>query len=63
MRLVLQIISWTALFATIAPAILFLFTHLTLDQTKWSMLAATIVWFAATPFWMGRPKVEEEVMI
>jgi hypothetical protein len=63
MRLVLQIISWLALFATIAPAILFLFTHLTLDQTKWTMLAATIVWFAVTPFWMGHPKVQEELVI
>jgi hypothetical protein len=63
MRTVLQIISFAALAATIVPPILFLFTHLTLDQTKWSMLVATLVWFAVTPFWMGRPKMDEELVI
>lgn len=63
MRPLLQLISFAALAATIVPPILFLFTHLTLDQTKWTMLAATIVWFAVTPFWMGHPKVEEELVI
>jgi hypothetical protein len=63
MRLVLQIISFAALLATIAAPILFFATHLTLDQIKAAMLAATIVWFAATPFWMGHPKVEEELII
>jgi hypothetical protein len=27
------------------------------------MLAATIAWFIATPLWMGRTKVEEELVI
>ena len=63
MRLVLQIVSWASLAATIVPSILFLAGHITLDQSKWYLLAATIVWFAATPFWMGRPKVEEELVI
>jgi hypothetical protein len=63
MRLLLQIVSWAALATTIAPAVLFLTGHVTLDQTKWSMLLATIVWFAATPLWMGRPKVQEELVI
>lgn len=63
MRHVLQIISLAALLATIVAPILFFAMYLTLDQTKATMLAATIVWFAATPFWMGRPKVEEELVI
>jgi uncharacterized membrane protein len=63
MRILLQIISGIALLATIAAPILFLFTHLTLDQTKWSMLASTIVWFAVTPFWMGRQEMDEELVI
>ncbi len=63
MRLVLQIISYVSLVATIAPAILFLAGRISLDQTKWSMLAATLVWFAVTPFWMGRPKMDEELVI
>jgi len=63
MRPVLQIISLAALCVTLAAPILFFATHLTLDQMKATMLAATIVWFAATPFWMGHPKVEEELVI
>jgi len=63
MRRVLQIISLAALLATLAAPILFFATHLTLDQTKWAMLVATIVWFAVTPFWMGHPKVEEELVL
>lgn len=63
MRHVLQIISLAALLATIVAPILFFAMYLTLDQTKATMLGATIVWFAATPFWMGRPKVEEELVI
>jgi hypothetical protein len=63
MRRVLQIISWLSLAATILPSVLFLAGRITLDQSKWALLAATIAWFAATPFWMGRPKIEEELVI
>ena len=63
MRIVLQLISFAALVATIAPSILFLANRLSLDQTKWIMLVATLVWFAVTPFWMGRPKIDEELVI
>ena len=51
MRLVLQIISWAALVATIGPPVLYLAGRMTLDQTKLVMLVATIVWFVTTPFW------------
>jgi len=63
MRSTLQIISLAALVATIVPPILFLVSRISLDQTKWTMLAATLVWFAVTPFWMGRPKMDEELVI
>jgi hypothetical protein len=63
MRLILQLISLAALVATIVPPILFLVGQLTLDPTKWTMLAATLVWFAVTPFWMGRPRMDEELVI
>lgn len=63
MRRVLQIVSWAALAATIGPSLLYLAGRMTLDQTKFAMIAATIVWFAVTPLWMGRPKVEEESVI
>jgi len=53
-RRLLQIVSWLALVATILPSALFLAGRITLDQSKAWLLVATIVWFAATPFWMGR---------
>lgn len=54
MRTVLQAISWIALVATILPSILFLQGSMDLDRAKLVMLLATIVWFVATPLWMGR---------
>lgn len=54
MRIILQVASWAALAATILPPLLFLANRLDLGQTKWLMLAATAVWFVATPLWMGR---------
>lgn len=63
MRRILQIFSWLALAATILPPVLFLAGRIDLNQSKLWMLAATIVWFAATPFWMGRPKVDEELVL
>jgi hypothetical protein len=55
-RLPLQIISLTALVGTILPAILFLAGRMELATSKHWLLAATILWFAATPLWMGREK-------
>lgn len=63
MRPILQVISGLALAATIVPPILFLAGRIDLAAAKWWMLAATVVWFAVTPLWMGRPKVEEELVI
>ena len=55
-RRILQVISWLALAATIVPPVLFLAERMDLAQAKNWMLAATILWFAATPFWMGRER-------
>jgi len=53
-RRMLQTVSWAALAGTILPSCLFLTSHVGLDRMKTAMLAATIVWFAATPLWMHR---------
>lgn len=54
MRPLLQSISALSLVATILPAILFMSGALALDEVKWIMLLATVVWFVATPLWMGK---------
>jgi hypothetical protein len=56
MRRIAQTISWIALVATLVPAFAFFFDGCTLEQVKQWMLWATVVWFVATPFWMGREK-------
>lgn len=55
-RLPLQIISWIALAGTILPSILFLAGRMDLATSKHWLLAATLLWFAVTPLWMGRTK-------
>jgi len=54
MRKLLQLISWSALVATILPALLFLAGRVELLQVKQVMLLATAVWFVTTPLWMGK---------
>ena len=54
MRVLLQTISALALVSTLLPAVLYLDGSLPLPQTKWGMLVSTVVWFVATPLWMGR---------
>ncbi len=54
MRLIAQLISWLSFFATIVPSVAYLAGQVTLEQCKWQMLLATVAWFVATPFWMGR---------
>lgn len=55
-RRTLQALSWIALAGAIVPSVLFLTGQLSLDASKWWLLAATVAWFIATPLWMGRPK-------
>jgi hypothetical protein len=54
MRQTAKIISGLALLGTIAPPFLYFGGRLDLDPVKSWMLAATAVWFAATPLWMER---------
>jgi hypothetical protein len=63
MRVVLQIVSWTALAGTALAPILFLMDRITLDQSKLILLITTAIWFATASLWMGRPKVQEELVI
>jgi hypothetical protein len=63
MRLVLQIGSWAALAATALAPVLYAAGQLALERNQLIMLLAAIAWFATAPFWMGRPKVDEELVI
>lgn len=53
-RLGAQIVSWVALAAVLIPGLLFLSGSSSLDNVKGVMMAATVVWFIATPLWMER---------
>jgi hypothetical protein len=55
MRIILQAISALALVSTLMPAVLFMTGSLELPQVMTAMLVATVVWFIATPLWMGKP--------
>ncbi len=50
----LKTLSLAALVLTIFPSLLYVTGVLTLDTVKWIALVGTLVWFAATPLWMGR---------
>jgi hypothetical protein len=63
MRIALQIISWAALVGTALAPILFLLGRITLDQSKLMLLVTTVIWFATASLWIGRPKVQEELVI
>jgi hypothetical protein len=54
LRRVLQCVSWMALVATLVPSLLYLAGRCDLVQCSTWMLLATLIWFAVTPFWMGR---------
>lgn len=52
MTLVARILAPLALAGTILPPVLYLFKALGEGPMKLTMLFATIVWFAAAPFWL-----------
>jgi hypothetical protein len=54
-----QCLSAVALAGTILPPCLFFADRLSLGATQGIMLAATILWFLATPFWMEHKATEE----
>jgi len=57
MRKLLQLASSLALAGIVIPPILYFGGRLAQDPMNVVMLVATILWFAATPFWMNdRPQ-------
>ena len=54
MKQIAKIASLIGLGATIAPCLLYYAELIGHDAVKWTALIGTIVWFAATPVWMGR---------
>jgi hypothetical protein len=55
MKMIAQILSWISLVVLIAPSVLFLAGKMSsLDQVKWVMLLATILWFVTAPLWMWK---------
>jgi hypothetical protein len=53
MRKALQLVSWLALAGIVVPPILYFAGSLGHQAVKGVTLVATILWFAATPFWMN----------
>jgi hypothetical protein len=54
MRQAAYIVSMIALVATVAPAFVYFAGRITMEQMKMAMDVAMIVWFVATPLWMGK---------
>jgi hypothetical protein len=53
MRKVLQLVSFLALVGIVIPPILYFRGDLPHDGMTTVMLLASVLWFAATPFWMN----------
>jgi hypothetical protein len=53
MRRLLQLASSLALAGIVVPPILYFMGTMDHQPLKTVMLGATILWFAATPFWMN----------
>jgi hypothetical protein len=49
-----KLASFIALAATIVPSLLYFSGTMEHEMVKWIALLGTIVWFIATPLWMGR---------
>ncbi len=49
-----RLLSLVALTTTMVPCVLYFTGSIGHDAAKWTALAGTAVWFAATPLWMGR---------
>lgn len=57
MRLAAQIISWISLVVLMVPVLLYLAGQVSsLDQVKWIMNMASIVWFVTASIWMWNQK-------
>lgn len=49
-----KIASLITLFLVTVPSLLYFAGAINLEVVKWTALAGTIGWFAATPIWMSR---------
>ena len=49
-----KLTSLGALAATVVPSALYFTGAIGHEAVKWSALAGTCFWFAATPLWIGR---------
>ncbi len=54
MQQTLKLVSWVGLAATVVPCLLYYFNAIDLGAVKAITLVGTLVWFVATPLWMGR---------
>jgi purine-cytosine permease-like protein len=52
-RLLCQLLSWVSLAGVVAPGAVYLAGAASLDDVKTLMIASTVLWFIATPLWMG----------
>ncbi|PCF93815.1 hypothetical protein [Vreelandella nigrificans] len=56
MRALLQVVSLLMLVLTVIFPMLYLFDAVSEATLKGAILAISVVWFLATPLWMGREK-------
>lgn len=54
MRIALQTISAIALTMTVIPSLVYFSGNMELDRVKLLLLVGSVMWFVATPFWMGK---------
>ena len=59
MKKLLEVVSYLALVMVVAAPVMFYMGRQDLDQNKFWMLVATIVWFASASFWIGTRKKGE----
>ncbi len=57
MNTISKLVSWVGLAATVVPCLLYYVEIIDLDAVKLITLIGTIIWFIATPLWMGRESV------
>jgi ABC-type iron transport system FetAB permease component len=55
----LEIISYLSLILVIAAPVLYYMDRLTLEQNKFWMMVATLLWFVTASFWIGTKKGPE----
>ncbi|MBN2686441.1 MAG: hypothetical protein JXR40_14260 [Pontiellaceae bacterium] len=56
MKKVLEIVSYLALVGIVVAPLLFYAGTLDLEQNKFWMLVATVVWFGSASLWIGAEK-------